>query len=95
MNLTDDQGNVYPTNGAIVLVLHNGMQRSEKYWVRPDEFLPERWLVEPGHELYPVKGAWRPFEHGPRNCIAEGMVMTELKLGIGTPREGIRVQRCI
>ena len=80
VNLTDDQGNICPTDGAVVLVFHYGMQRSPKYWVRPDEFLPERWLVEPGHELYPIKNAWRPFEHGPRNCIAEGMVMTEIKL---------------
>ena len=80
VDLTDDQGNICPTDGAMVWVLHNRMQRSAKYWVRPDEFLPERWLVEPGHELYPVKNAWRPFEHGPRNCIAEGMVMTEIKL---------------
>jgi hypothetical protein len=25
-----------------------------------------------------MKGAWRPFENGPRNCIAQGLVMTEL-----------------
>lgn len=33
------------------------MHRSPKYWVRPDEFIPQRWLVEPRHELYPMKGA--------------------------------------
>jgi cytochrome P450 len=27
-----------------------------------------------------MKNAWRPFEHGPRNCIAEGMVMADIKL---------------
>lgn len=80
VNLTDEQGNICPTDGAMVLILHNRMQRTSKYWVRPDEFLPERWLVEVGHELYPMRNAWRPFEHGPRNCIAEGMVMTEIKL---------------
>ena len=56
------------------------LETAPKYWVRPLEFLPERWLVKPDDELYPIKGAWRPFEHGPRNCIAQGLVMTELKV---------------
>lgn len=56
------------------------MHRSPKYWPRPDEFVPERWLVGPEHELYPQKGAWRAFEHGPRNCIAQDLVMVELSV---------------
>jgi cytochrome P450 len=78
--VTDDQGNHCPTAGVMLFVIHIEMQRSPKYWKRADEFLPERWLVEPGHELYPMKGAWRPFEHGPRNCIAQSLVMTELRI---------------
>ncbi len=27
-----------------------------------------------------MKGAWRPFEHGPRNCIAQGLVMMKLRV---------------
>ena len=80
VSITDDQGNICPTDDAVVWLNHVEMQRSEKYWVRPAEFLPERWLVEPGHELYPMKGAWRPFEHGPRNCVAQILVMTELRV---------------
>ena len=30
--------------------------------------------------LYPVKGAWRPFEFGLRNCIGQGLALLELKL---------------
>ncbi|KAF7951189.1 uncharacterized protein EAE97_002740 [Botrytis byssoidea] len=80
VTLYDDQGTACPTNGAVCFIDHVGMHRAPKYWVRPEEFLPERWLVDPGHELYPVKGAWRPFEYGPRNCIAQGLVMTELRV---------------
>lgn len=37
--------------------------------------------MEQGRELYPVKGAWRPaFDHGPRNCIGQGLVMVELRV---------------
>ncbi|KAI0848484.1 hypothetical protein F5Y00DRAFT_262580 [Daldinia vernicosa] len=39
------------------------------------EFIPERWLVEPGDPLYPVKGGWRPFEHGPLNCLGQTLAM--------------------
>jgi len=80
VSITDDQSNVLPTVDAMVHISHLEMQRSPKYWVRPDEFIPDRWLAEPGDELYPLKGAWRPFEHGPRNCIAQGLVMTELRI---------------
>ncbi|CAG8949870.1 hypothetical protein HYFRA_00004198 [Hymenoscyphus fraxineus] len=79
-HILDDTGNSCPTDGAMIWVGHMQMQTAPKYWVRPLEFLPERWLVEPGHELYPLKGAWRPFEQGPRNCIAQGLVMIELKV---------------
>jgi cytochrome P450 len=64
----------------MVLVFHYGMPHSAKYWPRPEELLPERWLIESGHELFPMKNVWRPFEHGPWNCIGEGMVKTEIKL---------------
>ena len=56
------------------------MHRAPAYWKQPDEFLPERWLGEPGQPLYPVTGAYRAFEIGPRNCVAQGFVMTELRV---------------
>lgn len=80
VSLTNDEGVPCPTANAMVWMVHVEMHRSPKYWVRPDEFIPDRWLVEPGHELYPMKGAWRSFEHGPRNCIAQELVMTELSV---------------
>ncbi|PGH05688.1 hypothetical protein GX51_02848 [Blastomyces parvus] len=80
VNVTDDAGNVCPTDDAILWILHGEMQTSEKYWVKPDAFLPERWLVPRGHELYPSPGAWRPFEHGPRNCVAQTLTLVELRI---------------
>ncbi|KAI4137964.1 MAG: hypothetical protein LQ341_004885, partial [Variospora aurantia] len=79
--INDDHGRACPTDDVVMIFnIHVELHRNPKYWKRPQQFLPERWLVEPTHELYPVKDAWRAFEYGPRNCIAQGIVMTELKI---------------
>jgi cytochrome P450 len=80
VDLVDEDGTRYPTEGKTIWILHQELQRNPLYWKRPLEFLPERWLVGQDHELYPVKGAWRPFEFGPRNCIGQGLVMLELRV---------------
>ena len=80
-DLVDEEGNHYPTGNCMIYILHLIIQRDPKYWVRPEEFLPERWLVGPEDPLYPnVKGAWRPFEYGPRNCIGQLSVMLDTKV---------------
>ncbi|KAH7378408.1 sterigmatocystin biosynthesis P450 monooxygenase StcS [Phaeosphaeria sp. MPI-PUGE-AT-0046c] len=80
VNVTDDAGNSLPTDNAILWILHVEMHRSPSYWERPDEFLPERWLVPVGHILRPQAGAWRPFELGPRDCVGQALVLIELKV---------------
>ena len=79
--ITSDTGTICPTDDVIMIwTLHVELHRNVKYWPRPNDFIPERWLVEPGHPLFPNKEAWRAFEHGPRNCIGQGLVMMELKV---------------
>ncbi|TVY80769.1 Cytochrome P450 monooxygenase aflN [Lachnellula suecica] len=88
VDIMDDNGRPHPTGGAMVWVLHQNIQRDPKYWPKPNEFIPERWIVGPEDPLYPTKGAWRPFENGPRNCIGQGLVMHELKIVVAvTARE--------
>lgn len=81
-SLHDDLGAACPTDDVIMIwTIHAELHRAPKHWARPDDFLPERWLVDSTHELFPaVKDAWRAFEYGPRNCIAQGIVMTVLKI---------------
>ena len=80
VDLVGDDGTRYPTDNTLIWILHTATHRAPEYWVDPDAFLPERWLVEPGHRLYPRKGAWRAFEWGPRNCIGQNLAMTELRV---------------
>lgn len=88
-DLIDEDGNRYPTANCMVYTLHLVIQRDPASWVRAGEFLPERWLAGPDDPLYPnVKGAWRPFEHGARNCIGQMAVMLDVKVVLAlTARE--------
>ena len=79
-HVRDDTGRLFPTDGFLVWANPLPIHRNPTYWDRPDECIPERWLVPPGDPLYPVKGAWRPFEHGPRNCIGQELAMLEMKV---------------
>ncbi|KAI4224625.1 MAG: hypothetical protein L6R40_008429, partial [Gallowayella cf. fulva] len=81
VSLLTDSGKSCPTEDtAAVFTIHTELQRSPAYWKQPDAFLPDRWLAKPDDELYPLKGAYRAFEIGPRNCVAQTFVMTELKV---------------
>ncbi|KAI9695022.1 MAG: hypothetical protein M1822_000639 [Bathelium mastoideum] len=78
--VTDDKGRSYPTEGFLVWANPQTIQRDPAYWVQADDFNPDRWLVPADDPLHPIKGAWRPFEHGPRNCIGQELAMIEMKI---------------
>ncbi|KAI0008223.1 cytochrome protein [Xylariaceae sp. FL0662B] len=78
--LKDEQGNMYPTEGTNLWILHSALQHDPKYWTDPLGFRPERWLVGPEDPLHPIKGGWRPFEHGPRNCLGQTLAMQDVKI---------------
>jgi cytochrome P450 len=69
----------FPTDVTIWIV-HHAVHRSKEFWPSPDAFIPERFLVPKGDTLYPGKGAWRPFEVGPRKCIGQELAMLEMKI---------------
>lgn len=80
--ITDLQGNKQPVDYVGVNVLHQALHVNPRVWPRATEFLPERFLVPPGHALHPDPAAFRPFEQGPRNCIGQTLVWNELKTAI-------------
>ncbi|KAI2874012.1 hypothetical protein CBS76997_239 [Aspergillus niger] len=80
LSLTDRHGNRYPlADDLSVSVLHQAVHLNPRVWPRAREFLPERWLVDADHELYPDPAAYRPFEQGPRNCIGQTLVYNEMR----------------
>ncbi|KAH8732130.1 cytochrome protein [Phaeosphaeriaceae sp. PMI808] len=76
------KGKSYPTENCRIWVLHSVLHRNPRYWKDPDDFIPDRFLVAPENPLYPVKGAWRPFEHGPRDCIGQALAMSKLRISL-------------
>ncbi|CRG90420.1 putative sterigmatocystin biosynthesis P450 monooxygenase stcS [Talaromyces islandicus] len=81
VSLRDPQtGKTFPTEGFALWVLHSGVHRNAHHWPDPHSFIPDRWLTPHGHPLYPPAGAWRPFEHGPRDCIGQNIALLDVKV---------------
>jgi cytochrome P450 len=69
-----------PAQG-VVLMSQYIVHRDPRWWERPDEFRPERWLAEqPNRPRY----AYFPFGGGPRQCIGESFAWLEGILLIAT-----------
>ena len=79
-SVIDETGRRFPTDGFLVWDNPQAIHRDPRYWPRPDDFIPERWLVAPDDPLHPIKGAWRPFSQGPRNCIGQELAVIEMKV---------------
>jgi cytochrome P450 len=66
---------------GVVLMSQYIVHRDPRWWERPEEFLPERWLTEqPNRPRY----AYFPFGGGPRQCIGESFAWLEGILLIAT-----------
>ncbi|KAL8744557.1 MAG: hypothetical protein Q9190_003216 [Brigantiaea leucoxantha] len=69
-----------PTQNCLIWSDHCGTHYNPRFWVRPEECIPERFLTSDGNEIYPPKNGWRPFERSPRNCVGQELALTEIKL---------------
>ena len=69
--------------GTFVNINISVLLTSDKYFSRPQEFLPERWLGDPEFENDGYKKeayAFIPFSAGPRNCIGQHLAMIESRI---------------
>jgi cytochrome P450 len=61
--------------GWVVMPSPYLLHREESLYPRADEFLPERFLVDP-----PPRGAWIPFGGGIRHCLGTHLAELEIKI---------------
>jgi cytochrome P450 len=68
--------------GTTIFMSQWVMHRDERYYERPDEFAPDRWLPE--RSAGRPKMAYFPFGGGPRVCIGNTFAMLESRLVLAT-----------
>ncbi|KAJ3961392.1 hypothetical protein N0V92_001887 [Colletotrichum tropicale] len=66
--------------GVSVSIPIYAASKSPINWVRPDEFIPERWLGEDSEFDSDQRDASQPFQLGPRACIGRNLAYAEIKL---------------
>jgi cytochrome P450 len=66
---------------VIVQIPSFTLYHDARNFVRPDEFIPERWIDRP--ELILRKETFMPFMTGPYNCAGKGLAMMELRSVVG------------
>ncbi|MGE0450547.1 MAG: cytochrome P450 [Vicinamibacterales bacterium] len=75
--------------GSVLVASPFAMHRRERFFERPLEFLPERWLVESDRP----KLAYVPFGAGPRACIGESFAWFEATIVLATLARSWRLER--
>ncbi|KIW03129.1 uncharacterized protein PV09_05771 [Verruconis gallopava] len=63
--------------GVQIIGPHYTIQRSPRAFVKPNEFIPERWTTKP--ELILNKNAFFPFSIGKFSCIGKQFALNELR----------------
>lgn len=72
-------GRRWPTgHGAMIIPSTHTTHMDPSLWKDPHRFRPERFLGDEGAAQH--RFAWRPFERGPRACIAQDLAMDELRI---------------
>lgn len=75
----------YVPEGVTVATCAYATHHSTRYFLRPYEFRPERWLPA-SHAQYDrqfdsdERSAFRPFSMGPRNCLGQAMAYVVLRI---------------
>lgn len=70
----------WPSAGFDLLDSPRTIHTDPNIFLKPHEFIPERYLVADTDPLYPPPNAWRGFQLGQRRCIGQVLAYAELKL---------------
>lgn len=82
-------GYTIPKKG-VIMVSQWLVQRDERYWPRPHDFVPERFLTPDPQR---PKFAYFPFGGGPRICIGQAFALMEAPLVLATILQRFRIIR--
>lgn len=81
VQLLDREGTAYPTEGCLVSIAHHAIHYNPHLYPDPEVFDPDRWIG--GRERRSTEmGAFRPFEHGPRNCVGQDVAFLLVKVAL-------------
>ena len=78
-----DSGWTVP-EGGVILMSQYVVHRDPRWWDRPDDFVPERWLGDAEAQAKRPRYAYFPFGGGPRQCIGEALAWLEAELLLAT-----------
>lgn len=76
--ITLPDGTYIPGETVVWMPIHT-IQRDERYFVSPLEFMPERWTEEASGYIQD-KRAFMPFGTGPYNCVGQKLAMMEMRV---------------
>lgn len=77
--------------GATIYIIQWALHRDPRYFERPEEFIPERWLDGLSQRL--PRYAFLPFGGGPRTCIGNRFALMEARLILATIAQRFRLLR--
>ena len=72
-------GDYFIPENTSVFLFQDNIMRDEKYWDKPNDFIPERFL-ENGKYLTTRPTAFIPFGYGRRVCLGEKLAIADLFL---------------
>jgi cytochrome P450 len=74
VSMKNEETNKSPTvlpAGSIACIWIYSLHRNPRFWNRPNDFVPERWLDPELRDEGITCGAYIPFAVGPRNCVGQ------------------------
>ncbi|KAM5436669.1 hypothetical protein McanMca71_001786 [Microsporum canis] len=79
-------GNFVPEGTSVGTCIYS-IHHNEKYFPRPHEFIPERWIANEQDsyktaQVATARAAFNPFSTGPRGCIGRPLVNSNLLLTV-------------
>ena len=77
-----DQKEVTIPKDTLACIWIYGLHRNKKFWHRPNDFIPERWIDPKLQELDSGQrnGSFMPFAAGPRNCVGQPLAHIVLRI---------------